>query len=118
MVPCSTRCSVAQHKLCKAAKKWHQTVERAKGCSYNILDKAAARSHNDLKAIPLKVHKKNVQQMSRQAKSKFEANAKQLLQEAGITEQSRAVCKDKRGKALQQAESAKRGKQLRPADFT
>lgn len=43
------------------------------------------------------------------SKKKFEQSVKQSLQEAGITEQSRAVCKYRRGKAFRQAEAAKRG---------
>lgn len=56
--------------------------------------------------------------MSRKAQASFNESVKHRLQEAGINEQSRAVRKDRRGNTLRQAEAKKRGKQLRPADFT
>lgn len=77
------------------------------------VDARALRAHNHLVA-----QKKQVRQIERQARARYEANVKQRMKEVGLSEQSRAVNKDRRGKALRQAEAARRGKQLKPSDFT
>lgn len=104
---------VAQRKRRKAAKKWHLAINKVQQWTDVEVTSEASRANDELKKQKLKVRK-----LSRQAKAKFDHSVKQKLQEAGITAQSRAVCKDKRGKALRQTEAAKRGKQLWPADFT
>lgn len=56
--------------------------------------------------------------LSRQAQEQLQARTKKRLKEAGLTEQSRAINKARRGKALRLAEAKCTGQQLSPEDFT
>lgn len=85
----------AQRKRGKLAKKWHEARSSARKWTDNGLANEEIRAHDELK-----VQKKEVRQLSRQAKARFETSVKQRLTEAGIIDNSRAVRKDRRGKAL------------------
>lgn len=103
----------AHRKRGRAAKRWHSLALEARRWEDGVVDARVFRAHEELK-----LHKKNVRQLERQARARHEAGVRQWMKEAGLSDQSRAVKKDRRGKALRQAEGAKRGKQLKPSDFT
>lgn len=80
------------------ARKWHKVRKEADRWKDTDLYEKAGAIH-----LKLVAQQKLTRKLSRQAQAVLEQRTKDRLKEAGLTEQSRAITKDKRGKALRQA---------------